>query len=93
VKITIFKILNVSTIFTVELKQYAFRIQQDLKLINNNFYKFIKKFYFVSDKRKQRVCIEKIRERIILFLISFCQHQTNIYKENNIILDQCVCKV
>ena len=86
-KITIFKVLNAPIIFTAELKQYTFRIQQGVKLINNNFYKFIKKFYFVSNKHKQRVCIEKIRGRIILFLINFCQNQTNIYKENNIILD------
>jgi hypothetical protein len=30
-------------------------LQKNFKLINNNFYKFIKKFYFIFDKHKQRI--------------------------------------
>jgi hypothetical protein len=52
VKIIIFKVSIVVIIFTVGLKQYTFRIQQSLKRIDNNFYKFIKKLCFVSDKDK-----------------------------------------
>jgi hypothetical protein len=60
VKIIIFKVLIVPTIFVVVLKQNTFRIQQSLKLTDNNFYKFIKKFCFVFDKHKHRVCTEKL---------------------------------
>jgi hypothetical protein len=56
----IFKVLIASTIFVVGLNQYTFRTQQSLKFINNNFYKFIKLFYFVYKKHKQRVCREKL---------------------------------
>jgi len=52
VKINIFKVLITSIIFIIELKQYTFKIQQNLKFIDNNFYKFIKKFCFVFYKHK-----------------------------------------
>jgi hypothetical protein len=49
---TIFKILIAPTVFVIGLKQYNFKIQQSLKFIHNNFYKFIKKFCFIFDKHK-----------------------------------------
>ena len=52
VKINIFKVLITSIIFIIELKQYTLKIQQNFKFINNNFYKFIKKFCFVFYKHK-----------------------------------------
>jgi hypothetical protein len=64
VKIIIFKVLIASITCATELNQYIFRIQQNLKFIHNNFYKFVKKLCFVSDKHKQRVCGGKLeRER------------------------------
>jgi hypothetical protein len=46
-----FKILIVPTIF-FRVKVIYFDIQQNFKFTNNNFYKFIKKIYFISDKYK-----------------------------------------
>jgi hypothetical protein len=71
VKIIIFKVLIVSTIFVVVLKQNTFRIQQSLKLIDNNFCKFIKKFCFVFDKHKHRVCTEKLGKEENCFVFFF----------------------
>ena len=65
-KIIIFKVLIALIIFAAELKQYTFRIQQSLKLTDNNFYKFIMKFCFVSNKRKQRVRRENYKEKKIV---------------------------
>jgi hypothetical protein len=63
-KITMFNILIALTIFAVGLKQYTFRIQQSLKLIDNKFYKFIKKLCLVYDRHnKQKVCREKLRRK------------------------------
>ena len=64
-KITMFNILIAPTIFVVGLKQYIFRIQQSLKLIDNNkFYKFIKKLCLIYDRHnKRRVCREKLRRK------------------------------
>jgi hypothetical protein len=68
---TIFKILIAPIVFVIGLKQYNFRIQQSLKFIDNNFYKFIKKFCFVSDKHKQRVCRENLGREEDCFLYFF----------------------
>jgi hypothetical protein len=68
---TIFKILIAPTVFVMGLKQYNFRIQQSLKFIDNNFYKFIKKLCFVSDKHKQRVCRENSGREEDCFLYFF----------------------
>jgi len=35
---------------------------------------------------------KKIRREEDYFLINLCQYQIDIYKKNNILLDQCVCR-
>ena len=37
--------------------------------------------------------VEKNKEEKKLYLINFCQHQTCIYKENNTLSEQCICRV